>query len=77
MKMEKELSYGYLTWADENANQNFFLSAPDSFEDAVLAYSEANKSPVSVGVLMTLMGVLNLDASTFKAPVQVCTCIHL
>ena len=45
-------STGYLTWADELANQYAFLHYP-AFDPAVLAAAEANKFPFAIGELLS------------------------
>ena len=46
------LSTGYLTWADELANEFAFLYYP-YFDPAVLATAEANKMPFAIGELLS------------------------
>ena len=60
-------SSGYVTWADEFANQYSFFEYP-YFEPAVLAYAEATKYPVTVGELISQTG-LNTTAEAFRGPV--------
>ncbi|TKA35883.1 hypothetical protein B0A54_12329 [Friedmanniomyces endolithicus] len=60
-------STGFVTWADELANQYIFLSYPH-FDPAVLAYAETHKYPFSVSEVLT-GGVVPYNAANFTKPV--------
>ncbi|KAK1065035.1 hypothetical protein LTR74_008311, partial [Friedmanniomyces endolithicus] len=60
-------SAGFVTWADELANQYIFLSYPH-FDPAVLAYAETHKYPFSVSEVLT-GGVVPYNAANFTKPV--------
>ncbi|KAF2146877.1 uncharacterized protein K452DRAFT_315081 [Aplosporella prunicola CBS 121167] len=66
----QNLTDGYLTWANIQANQyNFFL--PGHFDPRLLGVAEENKQPVTLGELLTLGSVPT--ENQFTGPVLVIT----
>ena len=64
------LSTGYLTWADELANQFAFFYYPN-FDPAVLAAAEANKMPFALGEVLS---PYNLKQPAWNGPLLVSLC---
>lgn len=67
----EDLSYGYLTWADQGANQFTFL-APLYFDPVIGAFTEKTKPPINLGEILTI-GSQPKAAMGFTDPVLVVT----
>jgi pimeloyl-ACP methyl ester carboxylesterase len=69
--VSEHLQGGYLTWANQGANQFAFLN-PEGINEGIPAYTESTKYPFTIGELLTGASV-PLLASSFTGPVLIVT----